>query len=171
MSNNCFIVLHFCTPLQTRTVIIGFGDRYASHCTKEIVNTNIDLVVDSNHIVFSSGTRLIRIVGIAGLEPATSSVSAMYSNQLSYIPISDRFPILSCNVYIITLALQSSELFSRVERTRTSTMSCSQSKRPSHWPTTLWWRDYFFIVEFAHLKTTLWRSILFTSDNHVGLPT
>jgi hypothetical protein len=53
------------------------------HYTKEIVNTNIDLVVDSNHIVFSSGTRLIRIVGSVGVEPTTFSVSARCSNQMS----------------------------------------------------------------------------------------
>ena len=84
-----------CTPWKIRTFICGFGDRYATIAPK-------------------------RYVGIVELESTTFCVSGRCSNQLSYIPMCDRFPSYRCNVYIVTSAMQSSELFGRVERTRTS---------------------------------------------------
>ena len=47
---------------------------------KELLQFNIT-------ITYQKFSKLLYFVGVGGLEPPTSSVSAKYSNQLSYTPI------------------------------------------------------------------------------------
>ena len=77
-SERCYPLHHrtICTPLQTRTVIIGFGDRYASHCTKEMC------------------------VGIERLELSTPAVSERCANQLRHIPMCRVSRIRTCVLFV-----------------------------------------------------------------------
>ena len=131
-----------CTDGRIRTLNNAFGERHDT--------------ISLHPCIFS--------VGIVGLEPTTFRVSGECSNQLSYIPISGGCMFITY-YWVSTKPLVGIAGFEP---------ACSTSQmwrdRPDS-STFRWWRDYFFKVEFAHLKTTMWRSILFTSDNHIGLPT